>query len=104
MALRWWRPIWCDHLTACALGSELSPIERTDQIAEWIRLTEERQEENDPHGSFSENGKVGAGRGNEGGVRAASRDRTVKVRPRSPDLASGFFHAKSTFKMQFDPI
>ena len=53
--------------------AELTALERSEQIARWVELVEAKKaaEEMRQADAFS---KQGAGRGNEGGVRAASRD------------------------------
>lgn len=43
--------------------------ERADHIAEWVMLTNTKMVHNEP---FFSQAKVGAGRGNEGGARAAA--------------------------------
>jgi hypothetical protein len=49
--------------------AELTKLERDDNIAEWIRITEK----------LTQSASVSGGRGNEGGVRAASRDLGVEL-------------------------
>jgi ParB/RepB/Spo0J family partition protein len=51
--------------------ADLTAQERADHVAEWVKLTGEKMAQVAP---FLENAKVGAGRGNEGGLRAAVRD------------------------------
>ena len=46
---------------------ELTPLERSEHIAEWVRLTDE-------HSGATCATKPGAGRGSVGGVRAATRE------------------------------
>jgi hypothetical protein len=78
---------WCDarlwELAENLHRADLTTIERAEHIAEWIRLRAPVQTEEDKIGQvaqFSENAKVGAGRGNEGGLRAAVRDLGIEHR------------------------
>ncbi len=47
--------------------ADLTTLERSEHIAEWVRLT-------DKIGQVAQFSKVGAGRGNEGGISAAARE------------------------------
>lgn len=63
--------------------AELTALERSEQLAEWVRLTEAKQEESlKPTGDDDKVVQLGpvsmGGRGNEGGVRAAARKLGVK--------------------------
>lgn len=70
---------------------ELTVQERSDHIAEWVRLTEEKREQNKP----AQLGPVSkVGRGNESGMNAASRElglerkevqRAVKIADIAPE-------------------
>jgi hypothetical protein len=51
--------------------AKLTKLQRKEQIAEWIRLTDEK---NKPAGVR----QVSGGRGNEGGLAAAAREIGVK--------------------------
>lgn len=54
--------------------NDLDRIQRAQHEAEWIKL---REEEEDKMGQLDPFSKVGAGRGNEGGIRLAARELPV---------------------------
>jgi len=53
--------------------AELTPDERDEHIREWFKLTKQ-EDKMAAGGHFSENATVGAGRGNEGGLREFTRE------------------------------
>ena len=53
--------------------AELPPVERAEQIAEWVRLTEAKAVSSHDATKLSSRGRAGEGRP-EGGINAASRD------------------------------